>query len=154
MAVEPFPRRARLIELGIEHCRVEEWELGLDYLLRAFSSGRPEDPESAVAASYLGCGLARRGKTKKGLKLCLRAVERDPLQAESFLNLARVYLRMGSRRHAVDALEQGLAVEPENTALLVLRHQLGVRRPQVIRFLRRDNLLNRYLGRVRHRWTR
>jgi tetratricopeptide (TPR) repeat protein len=151
MILEMQPRQARLIELGIEHCRVEEWELGLEYLSRAFASGPPDHVEHALATSYLGCALARQGRRKRGLRLCLRAVERDPLQPEVYLNLARAHLEMGSRRHAVEALERGLEVDPEHSGLLVLRHRLGVRRPQVLRFLRRDNLLNRYLGRVRHR---
>jgi predicted Zn-dependent protease len=152
MVVEPS-RRANLMELGIEHCRVEEWDLGFRYLSEALADGVPQQREGALAASFLGFAMARQGSVREGLRLCRRALRMGASEPEIHLNLARLYLEVDRRAESVRVLDQGLAIEPENTALLVLRHQLGRRRSRVLQFLPRGHLVNRALGRLRHRWT-
>jgi hypothetical protein len=66
------------------------------------------------------------------------------------LNLSRVHLLLGNRRKAVAALETGLKIHAGYDALLRLREEIGFRRPPVIGFLSRDNILNQVLGRMRH----
>lgn len=144
--------RDRLMELGVEHCRVEDWETGVEYLARAFADGIPEDRNAAVAASYLGYAMVRRGERDEGLALCRRAERMGFFHPEVARNLARARLETGDREGAVDAVRRGLAIDPDDPGLLMLRTRLGERRSPVIGFLSRTNLLNRLLGRIRHDW--
>ena len=68
---------------------------------------------------------------------------------ELALNQARVALALGQRVQAVRALERGLAEAPDDPVLDAARAALGRRGPPLIRFLPRDNPLNRWLGRLR-----
>ncbi|HVS02215.1 MAG TPA: hypothetical protein VMT16_05555 [Thermoanaerobaculia bacterium] len=146
--------RIRRMELGVEHCRLEEWEQGLRYLADAFEQGLCKDKGAAVALSYLGYGLARRQhKVGEGLAMCKRAVKMEFYQPEVYLNLSRTLVLAGNRKAAVDVLKKGLKVDPGDSGLLMLRTQLGWRERPVLPFLRRTHPLNRFLGRFRHAWS-
>jgi hypothetical protein len=71
---------------------------------------------------------------------------------ELALNQARVAVALGQREHAVRALERGLEAAPGHPGLTAARVALGRRRRPVLPFLPRSNVLNRWLGRLRHRW--
>ena len=96
--------------------------------------------------SYLGYCIAKeRGQVKKGTELCLACIEREPESVVHYLNLARVNLAAKEKNAALDALRKGMSHggSPEILALLT---QLGMRKPPVISFLRRDHFLNKFLG--------
>jgi hypothetical protein len=81
----------------------------------------------------------------------LRVAGSDP---ELLLNQARAHLALGQRERAVRALSRGLAAAPFDPALKAAQASMGWRRKPVIPFLSRSNVVNRWLGRVRHRWAR
>jgi tetratricopeptide (TPR) repeat protein len=140
------------LKSGIEHCRRDRWEVGLNELSKAFREGIPIEPSAGIACSYYGYALARcEGSLVNGLELCRQAVRLEPGHPEVYLNLALTHLLAGSRRKAVAVREQGLRFDPEHKGLLGLRQQMRVRRPAVVSFLGRDHPVNIALGRLRDR---
>jgi tetratricopeptide (TPR) repeat protein len=137
-------------ERGIDHCRQGEWDAGMAYLVRvAEKESRAELP--STYHSYLGYGLAhRKRQVREGLELCRHACQINFYEPENFLNLARTCLLAGNREEAFEAIGRGYALDPGNRELRGLHDELGIRRPPVIRFLGRRNLINRLLGRFRH----
>ena len=138
------------LKRGLGHCRRDEWDKGLRFLGALANS----DQRSALPGlfySYLGYGIARcEGRLAEGLKLCHHAVKMEFYQPENYLNLARTQLLAKDRSGAVEAIQGGLAVDPNHVELRALARELGVRRPPVVRFLSRDNPVNRLLGWLRH----
>jgi len=140
-----------LLDLGVDLCRGGRWDDGIDLL------GRLREPDfrsftpTGRHLSYLGHGLARQGKTAEGIRLCRLAVDRPDARAESYLNLTRTLLLAGRRGAAWWSLARGLSADPAHPELLALRREMGERRPPVIPFLSRQNLLNRLLGYLRYR---
>jgi tetratricopeptide (TPR) repeat protein len=149
--VSPLSREsAEVLEKGLTLCRRDEWDKGLRIL-----GLLTESPERAALPglyySFLGYGIARiEGRVTEGLKLCQHSIKLEFYQPENYLNLARTHLMTKNRREAVEAIRRGLAIDPNNLELKALARELGVRRPPVIRFLSRDNPLNRLLGWLRH----
>lgn len=147
----------QMVKHGIEAARAQQWELGLALLGEAY--GRlSREPEAAVppaALSYYGLCLAmHRGRTKEAAEYCELALEREFFRADFYWNLAQVCIRAGHRRKAVEAIERGMAVEPQNPRLTRLMESIGMRRRPVLSFLHRDNPLNVSLGKARHSMAR
>jgi len=88
-------------------------------------------------------------QAKEGIALCKKAVKLGYADADNHFNLARSYWLLKKRGSAVDALESGMRLDARHSGLRELRDEMGYRRPPVIRFLSRDNFLNRLLGRRR-----
>jgi len=140
---------SRVFERGIERCRASEWELGLEDLVRVYGAVRRSDLPG-LFYSYMGLGVARMGQLQRGVKLCHRAIEVEFYQPENYVNLARAELLAKNRSAAWQAVAEGLVIDPKQPQLLTLRQELGARKPPVIPFFSRGNLLNRMLGRLRH----
>jgi tetratricopeptide (TPR) repeat protein len=138
---------------GLDLCRVGEWDRGLAILgYLAQSADRSALP--GLFYSYLGYGIARcEGRVEEGVKLCQHSIKIEFYQPENYHNLARAHLLDKDRRAAVRAIDKGLKIDPHNLELLTLTREIGVRREPVLSFLSRDNILNRFLGRLRHRIT-
>ncbi len=81
----------------------------------------------------------------------LRLAGPDP---EIYLNQARAHLALGQRERAVKAIIRGLAVDPHHEPLRAAQQAMGWRRKPVIGFLSRSNPINRWLGKIRHRWSK
>lgn len=102
--------------------------------------------------SFYGLALALgAGDWGRGRRLCEDAIADGTLDPELYVNLARVYLQLGRRDLAIEALETARAVDPEYRLALQLLQQVGQRRPPVFSFLTRSNPLNRLAGKLRHR---
>ena len=96
--------------------------------------------------SYLGYCIAKeRGQVKKGSDLCLASMELEPENPVHYLNLAKVHLIAGHKPAALGVLRQGMSLG-ENREILALLSEIGNRKPPVLSFLPRRNLLNRALG--------
>lgn len=116
----------------------------------------PDDP---IVHSYYGCLTAAVGKNyDEGIKCCreaLRLLKKSGYDSNSnypslYLNLGRAYLAAGDKKRAFDSFHRGLAKDEVNKDLLWELKKLGIRRPPVIPFLKRDNPINKYLGKLRH----
>lgn len=140
-----------VVDRGILHCREGDWETGLALLRKAARKDQKGARFPSVYYSYLGYAAARlEGERRDGLALCKHALRVGKYESENYLNLARLYLLVGDRRHAVTAVRRGLKIDSSNRALLALRSEMGSRRKPVIRFLSRDSAINQWLGRRRH----
>jgi tetratricopeptide (TPR) repeat protein len=143
-----------LIQLGIEAARAKKFDRGLVFLGEAtLQLSRDKDSRIPPAAlSYYGLCLAmQKGRNKEAAEYCELALEREFFNVEHYVNLGQVWINAGHRRKAVDALDRGLAIEPGDPRLRMLRESVGVRKPPVLGFLPRDNPVNVSLGKVRRK---
>lgn len=91
------------------------------------------------------CMARERGQIKAGRHTCEELIANDPDNPFHQLNLGRILLLEGDRGAAIKALRAGMALEPHPHIIRELS-LLGLRKPQIIGFLPRDNPLNKYLG--------
>ena len=89
----------------------------------------------------------------KGVAFCEEAVKRGGETADALCRLARVYHATFQKERAFRAIRRGLALDPGHEGLLELLDRMGVRRRPVLPFLPRSNFVNKFLGRLRHRFS-
>lgn len=102
--------------------------------------------------SRLGfCIAKQRGQHTGALELCRSSIDHDPGNPLHYLYLGKVYLVAGKTYEALQAFRQGMILggSPELERML---GAIGTRKPPVISFLSRDNLLNKYLGMILSRF--
>ncbi len=141
----------QLADRGVNYCRQGDWDTGMACLARVaeVDNGGLELP--SLFYSYLGFGIAyRERRIREGLDLCRHACRISFYEPDNFVNLARTALLAGHRREAYKAIQRGYALDPSSNALKKLHSKLGFRKDPVLRFLARDNPINRFLGRMRH----
>lgn len=102
--------------------------------------------------SFLGLSLARaERKWDQASELCEIAVQLRRNEAQFHLNLAEVYAAAGRRQKALDTLDAALELFGEDGRLRRARSRVEKRRPPLLPFLSRENMLNRELGKLRYR---
>jgi len=123
--------------------------------LPALSGGSITDRRVAAAAfSFYGlCVAVVRRKYAQAVEYCNVSLKANFMDPDHRANLAQVYLERGDRRKAVETLNAGLRLEPNNTQINLIFDRIGRRQPPVISFLSRDNPLNIWLGKRRGRST-
>lgn len=146
---------ATVCERGIDLCRRGDWQQGL-VDLAWLVKGKQAKNLPGLCYSYLGYGLAQTQKqVEKGRKYCLHGVKIEWFNSENYYNLARTCLLSERyKSEAVGAVTDGLKIDPEHSGLLALHKELGPRRPPVLGFLSRGNILNRIFGALRHQLTK
>jgi predicted Zn-dependent protease len=113
------------------------------------------EPENPFYKSYLGVAIARAEQRWADAEdLCDSAVRRKRDQPQLYLNLAEVYAAAGRRQDAVETLLMGIRYAQRDSRIQRTLNELSLRRRPVIPFLRRENLINRQLGQLRHRTRR
>jgi tetratricopeptide (TPR) repeat protein len=112
-------------------------------------------PSDAIMMSWYGLTLVLVEKNSNlGVSLCDQALRLVGPEVELLLNLARAHLALGQRERAVKAVMRGLSVAPLDPALKAAQAAMGWRRRPVFPCFGRSNPLNRWLGKLRHRWSR
>lgn len=120
----------------------------------AFERAHRRAPRDPRFMSWYGLTLVLVEKNwTLGVVLCDEALRSAGPDPDLLLNQARAHLALNQRVRAVQAIERGLATWPDHPGLRAARDALGLRRPPVIPFLSRNNLLNVLLGKIRHRWS-
>ncbi len=121
----------------------------LERALTCFRAAHRLDPGAARYRSYYGLmlGLSER-RWEQALELCRGAARDEFFDPIHYHNLARLHLGFGFKGEAIRLLRRGLMIDPDNAAIRALLAQLGERRRPPLGFLRRENALNRLLGRV------
>ncbi len=120
-----------------------------------FERAHRRQPGDARAMSWYGLTLVLVERNSNlGIGYCDRALRTTGPDPELLLNQARAHLSLGQRDHAVKAIARGLAANPHDAALSLAQAAMGWRRQPVLPFLSRSNALNRWLGQLRHRWSR
>jgi tetratricopeptide (TPR) repeat protein len=106
-----------------------------------------------LATSWYGFLKARiDGDLRGGIKLVRDASEIAFWEPRIFFHLADLYMRLGRRSEALEVVERGLRVSPGDVDLCRMRRMLGVRQAPAVPFLHRSNPVNRWVGKLRHRW--
>ena len=145
----------RQIDEAVILTRQEEYLAALTEFMDIYGGEDPPSPmlssKTAAGLSFFGLCLALVQKRyKPAIDLCKRAIELQFYNADHHANLARVYVAAGNRKKALEALEAGLKIHPEDEGLIAVRKSLGVRARPAVPFLDRSNPINVTLGQARH----
>lgn len=139
-----------LILRGKAAVRAEQYLLAVNTFAEVYGDGYRDG--TAEGLSYYGLALALvTKKYRESIDLCRKAIKLQFLNPNHYVNLAKVFIAAGSRKKAVDALEDGLKVLPRDRVILAYWKELGVRSRPPIGFLSRENPLNVALGKARAR---
>jgi tetratricopeptide (TPR) repeat protein len=124
----------------------------VDRAVRLLESAYRLDASKPLHRSYYGLaiGLSER-RLERAIALCRSAATDEFFNPIHFHNLARLHLACGFKAEAIRYLRRGLMIDPGNEAMALELRRLGVRRRPPLGFLRRQNPLNRLLGRLLHR---
>ena len=83
--------------------------------------------------------------------MCRSALRLNRRQAQLYLNLAEVYVAANRKLDTADVLARGIHFVPHDQRLQIALDRLALRRPPVFSFLPREHMVNRNLGKLRHR---
>ncbi len=119
-------------------------------------------PNNPILLSYYGWLMVLVDRRyRAGIETCMKALvklrttgsfDEDTYYQVCYYNLGRAYAAAGKRKEALDALKRGWAYGQWNTVIVKEMQQMGIRREKPpIPFLKRSNLLNRYIGIILHR---
>lgn len=134
-------------QLGLAFFGKKQWKTAARHFRLADERAPRNDIDAHLYRSYHGLALIYCGDVS-GLNLCRNAAGRETLRAAVFLNLALAELHFSHRKRACSAVTHGLQLDPRHAGLLKVRGRMGVRREPCVRFLKRDNPLNRWLGKA------
>ncbi|MFA5353255.1 MAG: redoxin domain-containing protein [Thermodesulfovibrionales bacterium] len=85
----------------------------------------------AVADTHLARRFTVKGAHEMAKSLLKKAMEKDPLYAEPYLELARISVKEGKQQEAEETLRKGLLVQPGSRALMAELGYLLSRRGKV-----------------------
>ena len=145
----------RRIDEAVMLAQTEEYLAALTQFLDIYGGEEPPTllmtTKTATGLSWFGLCLALvQKKFKPAIDLCKRAIELQFYSADHHANLARVYVAAGNRKKALESVEAGLKIHPEDDYLIAVRKSLGVRARPAVPFLDRSNPINVSLGMARH----
>jgi len=122
--------------------------------LECFRAAHQVDRANPRYRSHYGLGLALvERRFDRALELCRSAAKEEFFNPELYHNLARVHMAFGYKSEAIRYLRRGLMIDPAHAGLATDLEQLGRRQPAVLPFLPRSHPVNRWLGRLRHRFA-
>lgn len=141
------------IEKGIAAAKSGDYLAAMNLLMDAYNGGQfsTKGSRSAEALSYYGLciGLVQK-KYKLAIDFCQKAIQMHFYWPDHYTNLARVFIAASMRKKAVETVDKGLSMFPEDKGLRKVRVELGVRARPAVPFLDRANPLNKSLGQARH----
>jgi tetratricopeptide (TPR) repeat protein len=136
----------KLLAVGIAATERREYASALHVLRRVYELVPPA--AAPLGLSYYGLCIAKvEKKTKAGAELCQKAIELQFYEGKHWANLVRVYIAGNSRRKAIETLENGLRKLKTDKDLIRVREEIGYRKAPYIRFLRRQNPINKIFSR-------
>lgn len=95
-----------------------------DLATKAYREVIKLDPEDSDAYNNLGTVYERQGKVKSATKLYLRATKTKRPAPAAYYNLARLYMEDGLDKRARLAIDQAVALEPQNDAFVRLHAKI------------------------------
>jgi Flp pilus assembly protein TadD len=109
-------------------------------------------PDNPVYISYLGYCIGSLGNLDGGEKMCRRAMQLAPTLPIVLVNLGRILVEKDLRKEARVLFTQAYSIDNTNAPAALELSRLGVRRPPVFPFLKRNSFMNKYMGMLRHRF--
>ena len=132
-----------LIEKGVEAA-----EKGYIHSAQVFLGQAAERRNTPELHTYLAYCMARgQGRVSAAAKVCRESIKREPDNSLHYLILGRICLMAGDKSKAIDAFRQGLKASP-NPKIIAELKKLGLRKPAVIKSLKRNHPINRILGKL------
>jgi len=108
-------------------------------------------PENPRYLSFLGLCVGMKGDLAAAEKTCRKAAALSADDPIVFVNLGRVLLEGSKRKEARKNFMLAYKLDNTNAPAALELSRMGVRRKPVLPFLDRNNMLNVYLGKLRHR---
>ena len=105
-----------------------------------------EDLPSELLSYYGLCIALVENRVQEGMTFCRKAVSRDFLRSDFYLNLGRVYLKANQKTKALETFQRGLEMTEKNGDLMKELKKFGIRQKPALHFLPRGHFLNRYIG--------
>ena len=135
-----------LFNMGIISLKNRDPIAALDYLEKAVILER-----NPLYCSTLAICLAKeKGDFTLAVSLCNEAIKNDPKNSLHFLNLGRVHLLANQKKNAIRIFNLGLRYE-KNQNITAELSKFKTRRMLPIRFLARENPINKFLGKITYR---
>lgn len=133
--------------LGLMALDEKNLRKALECFRKAFNLHPPLELQPAVKSYYGFTMVMVEGREGEGFRLMHQAASQDMYRPEFYVNLGRAYWqKKGNRKQALNALYNGLRFAPKDPAILAMLREMGTRKPPVIKFLKRKNPINRWLG--------
>jgi Flp pilus assembly protein TadD len=149
--IEPAsPNGAGLTEFKecLSHLHDGHKGVALAHIRRALKA----EPRNPFYLSYVGMLSAVAEKRYlAGEKLCRQALEIKWNHPQLYLNLAELYHQAGRDGEAMATLRRGFISAGRDVRIRMALEKIDARRPPILSSLGRGHLLNRLLGRLRHR---
>ncbi|MFQ5588779.1 MAG: hypothetical protein ACE5F7_08060 [Nitrospiria bacterium] len=139
------------LELGLAYIKQRKWGAALSVLRECEKRQEAPNIESfpPQLVSALGLCLAMaENKILTGLDYCERAVQEEVYRAEFHYHLGLVHLKDGNKRDAVAAFYKGLKFDAGHSEITKKLYQMGIRKKRSIRFLGREHVLNKVIGKL------
>jgi tetratricopeptide (TPR) repeat protein len=115
--------------------------------LSCFEKALAMEDEPLISSFFAFCIAKERGEIQKSIALCNAAMKKEPGNSFHYLNLGKVYLLKKDKNEAINIFRQGLQYE-DNQQIVDELNRLGTRNPPIIPFLKRRNIINKYLGMI------
>ena len=123
-------------------------EKGYIHSAQVFLGQVAEHRNTPELHSYLAyCQAKGQGRVHSAAKICRESIKREPKKSVHYLLLGRILLLSEDKGKAIEAFRQGLKGGPNPLIINELK-QLGLRKPAVIKSLKRNHPINRALGKL------
>lgn len=84
-----------------------------------------------------------------GIELCSEAIKKEFFHPEFYLNLGRLYFAVDNRHMAIKTFRRGLQIDKTDEAIKNELKEMGMRKMPVFSFLKRENPVNKLVGKIR-----
>jgi len=127
---------------------MEAAEKGYIHSAQVFLGQVAEHRNTPELKSYLAYCLAKgQGRMHSAAKICRESIKREPNNSIHYLILGRILLLSKEKGKAIDIFRQGLRTSP-NPLIIDELKKLGVRKPAVLKSLKRNHPVNQVLGKI------
>ncbi len=115
--------------------------------LTLFDKAVKRDDKPAYCCYLALCIAKERGQFQLAVTLCEKAKAREPQNTLHYLNLGKIYLHAGKTDDAIRTFREGLS-HGEDQEIIDELNKLDTRKPPAISFLKRNNPINKFLGKI------
>jgi tetratricopeptide (TPR) repeat protein len=115
--------------------------------LSCFEKALSIEDDPLISSFFAFCVAKERGEIRKAISLCNTAIKKEPENSFHYLNLGKIYLLKKDKNEAINTFRKGLHYE-NNQQIVDELNRLGTRDSPIIPFLKRSNIINKYLGMI------